>query len=101
MKKVFLFILPLLLLVSCQLTYVEVYNIERYPMEREEIYISEPSHWHHCDKNNNWYCVETHVDTFTYIVNDTMDVPVYKGTYKMKEYKKLILQKENGNTKCH
>lgn len=101
MKKVFLFILPLLLLVSCQLTYVEVYNIERYPMEREDVYVSGPNHWHYCDKNNNWNCLELDVDTFRCVINDTIDVPIHQGTFKVKNYKNINSQKKDGKGKCH
>jgi hypothetical protein len=101
MKNFFLVIVLLFILLSCKTTYIEVYVVERYPVEWVDTLITKPSHWHFCDRNNQWVCVESFVDTLTYTVKDTMDVKIHQGTFKEKEYKKLITQKENERKKLH
>lgn len=82
--KYFLFLVGFLF-VGCTTTYVEIYNIEKYPVTWEDVIVYKEDHWHFCDKNNMWQCVELDSDTIYLNCQDTMIVKKLVTKYKVKK----------------
>ena len=103
MKKLFSIIGLIFILIGCRTRYVDVYYIERYPIEWTDTLVQQPDHWHY-HSNDGWFCLEIPADTFCLDINDTIDIPTYMGTYKRKEYEiKWNLKTLNNyeGKKCH
>lgn len=83
MNKIILFVG---ILTSCRTTYVEVYNVEKYPMSFQDTIYFKPDHWHFKDREDKWVCVDLDADTTIINIQDTICVPKYIGTYKKKSY---------------
>jgi hypothetical protein len=90
----------LLLLFSCQKTIVEVYTVEKYPMDYTDTIISKPTHWHYRDINNNWNCMEIEQDTFVLQIKDTMYVRTLECVYRKKEYNQKWRINKIENERC-
>jgi hypothetical protein len=86
MKKFFLIFALLVSLVSCRVTYVEVYYLQKYPVTLIDTIYSKPTHWHYRSCNETWECLEIPADTFYLTINDTLCERTYMGTYKKKEH---------------
>jgi hypothetical protein len=86
MKTFFYLILPLFFLISCGVTRVEIYYVERYPVQWEDTVYFKPDHWHYNDNNDIWYCVEIEADTFVLDIRDTINVPILMCSYKKREH---------------
>ena len=103
MKKLLFIIGLIFILIGCRVTYVDVYYVERYPIEWEDTLITQSDHWHY-HNNDEWICVEIPTDTFCLDIKDTIIVPTYMGTYKRNEYEiKWNLKTINkyGRRKCN
>ena len=103
MKKLLFITLLVLILVGCGTKRIEVYYIERFPIQWTDTLIQQPDHWHYNSKDG-WFCLEIPADTFCLDIKDTISVPIYMGTYKKKEYEiKWNLNTLNNyeRKKCH
>jgi hypothetical protein len=82
-----LFFILTLILCSCSVTYVEIYEIRKEPVSWCETIYTEPCHWHYRGFDEEWNCVEIPSDTIDLIINDTIIEKIHVGTYTKKEYK--------------
>jgi len=83
-KIIFIFLIGFL--TSCRTTYVEIYNVEKYPVSFQDTIYYKQEHWHFKGPDNNWVCVDLEPDTTVINYQDTICVPKYIGTYKKKNY---------------
>lgn len=79
MKNVLTLILSLFFLYSCKTTSMGTYEIKEYPISFVDTIYYKYDHWHFCDLDNKWICVELEPDTVVIEFNDTLCFPVYVG----------------------
>jgi hypothetical protein len=84
--KYFLFLTICIILSSCRITYVEIYNVEKYPVSFQDTIYYKQEHWHFKDRDDVWVCVDLDADTAVIDFQDTICVPIYQGTYKKKNH---------------
>jgi gentisate 1,2-dioxygenase len=84
MKILYLFIF-IFTLTSCRTCYEEVWCMEKYPMEWNDVIIKPEDHWHFKGKNNEWSCIELEADTIYLEVQDTMYIERLDFVYYKKE----------------
>ena len=82
--KYFLFLIGFLF-VGCTTTYVEIYNIEKYPVTWDDTIIYKEDHWHFCDNDNIWHCVELEADTVQINCKDTLVIKQLVTKYKIRK----------------
>lgn len=101
MKKLIYLLLPLM--TSCSVTYIEVYHLEKHPINLNDTIYTQSTHWHIQNSNKEWECIEIPADTFSIVLSDTIVETTYMGTYKKKEHNtKWNLKKlESDGKKCH
>lgn len=73
---------------SCKTSYVTVYRVIEEPLSFNDTVIYEYDHWHFCDKDNDWICVELEPDTIAINFNDTICFTVYDGVKKVERTRK-------------
>lgn len=79
--KYFLIIIGFIIF-GCSKTYIDVYSVKRYPMNWDDTIVYKEDHWHFCDKDNMWQCVELDADTIYLNCEDTMIVKELLFRYK-------------------
>jgi hypothetical protein len=90
MKKLIYFIPLILILLSCGTTYIEVYYVEKFPLQWVDTVKTECLHWHYRDDNKVWYCIEDSVEINIYQNKDTIYLPIFMGRYRKEGYNKVL-----------